>query len=69
MPDKYCDKNAIPVKLENIDDFFKTLNVFNTVPIKNATSPRIPYPVINSNIQSLLNEISSDYAKKFGYTL
>ena len=69
MPDKYCDKNGIPVKLENIDDFFKTLNVFNTVPIKNVTSPRIPYPIINSNIQSLLNEISEDYAKKFGYTL
>ena len=69
MPDAYCDKNSIPIKLENIDDFFKTLGITCKVVKHNTTNPRVPYPIINSNVKKLLHQISDDYAKRYGYIL
>jgi hypothetical protein len=68
MPDQYCDENAIPIKLENIDEFFKTFDIYN-IPLLNKTSSRIPYPRLNTLSKDLLYKISADYCKRFHYVM
>lgn len=69
MPDQYCNENAIPIKLENLQDFVTQLGIQKTIPINNKTSGRIPYPQINTNVSKLLHELCKDYCQRFDYNM
>ena len=69
MPDRYCDKNALPRQIEKLDDFLKELNIDADIPVLNKTSSHIPYPAINNSSRELLKDICLEYCEKYGYTI
>lgn len=68
MPDRYCNENALPRQIENLDAFLNELNIDTEIPVLNKTASHIPYPDINIQCRTLLQDICKEYCQQYGYT-